>query len=166
MDLVIVAIGENFGASIKTVALLKQAGVKHIFARATDQLHEAILQGLQVDRILTPEQQAAFTLTQELALGSETGVMKVTDDSYVMQFKAPDYFIGQKYNELTLLNDYNITLIAASRSITSRNIIGISSPTLKLLDLGSDSELSVQPNDMFTCFATSSAYRSMRRQLE
>ena len=39
VDLVIVAIGENFGASIKTVALLRQAGVKHIYARAIDKLH-------------------------------------------------------------------------------------------------------------------------------
>ena len=40
VDMVIVAIGENFGASIRTVALLKKAGVKHIFARAIDKLHE------------------------------------------------------------------------------------------------------------------------------
>ena len=32
VDLVIVAIGENFGASVKTVALLKQFGVRHIYA--------------------------------------------------------------------------------------------------------------------------------------
>ena len=30
VDLVIVAIGENFGASVKTVALLKNSGVRHI----------------------------------------------------------------------------------------------------------------------------------------
>lgn len=54
VNLVIVAIGENFGASIKTVALLKKLGVKNIYARAIDPLHESILQGIGVDRILTP----------------------------------------------------------------------------------------------------------------
>ena len=44
VDVVIVAIGENFGASVKTVALLKKAGVKTIYARAIDPLHESILQ--------------------------------------------------------------------------------------------------------------------------
>ena len=38
VDLVIVAIGENFGASIKTVALLRKLGVRNIFARAIDDL--------------------------------------------------------------------------------------------------------------------------------
>ena len=40
VDLVIVAIGENFGASIRIVALLKKLGVEHIYARAIDKLHE------------------------------------------------------------------------------------------------------------------------------
>ena len=53
VDLVIVAIGENFGASVKTVALLKKMGVKHIYARAIDKLHESILEGFNIDRILT-----------------------------------------------------------------------------------------------------------------
>lgn len=47
VDVVIVAIGENFGASVKTVALLKKAGVKTIYARAIDPLHESIPAKLQ-----------------------------------------------------------------------------------------------------------------------
>lgn len=65
VDLVIVAIGENFGASVKTVALLKKMGVRHIYARAIDRLHESILQGFGIDRILTPEQHAAADLTKK-----------------------------------------------------------------------------------------------------
>jgi len=34
VDAVIVAIGENFGASVRVTALLKQMKVEHIFARA------------------------------------------------------------------------------------------------------------------------------------
>ncbi len=40
VDTVIVAIGENFGASIRTVALLKELGVKRLYARAIDKLHQ------------------------------------------------------------------------------------------------------------------------------
>lgn len=55
MDIVIVAIGEDFGASLKTVALLKKNGVKHIYARAIDNLHQSILEAFNLERILTPE---------------------------------------------------------------------------------------------------------------
>ena len=55
VDLVIVAIGENFGASVKTVAILRKLGVKAIYARAVDDIHQTILEGFKVDRILIPE---------------------------------------------------------------------------------------------------------------
>ena len=54
VDLVIVAIGENFGASIKTVALLRKLGVRRLYARAIDELHRDILEGMRVERIITP----------------------------------------------------------------------------------------------------------------
>ncbi|MCM1478039.1 MAG: NAD-binding protein, partial [Bacteroides sp.] len=71
VDLVIVAIGENFGASIRIVALLKELGVKHIYARAIDKLHEAILESFEIERILTPEQRAAFDLVNELGVSAK-----------------------------------------------------------------------------------------------
>lgn len=47
VDVVIVAIGENFGASIRVVALLKQKKVKHIYARAIDLVHKSVLEAFQ-----------------------------------------------------------------------------------------------------------------------
>lgn len=102
VDLVIVAIGENFGASIKTVALLKKMGITRLYARAIDELHESILQGLKVDRILTPEQRAAYDLTYEMELGSDVNVLHVDKDYYVLKFKAPKYFLGMVYGEITI----------------------------------------------------------------
>ena len=52
VDVVIVAIGENFGASIRVVALLKKNGVKHIYARAVDEVHKTVLEAFNLDSIL------------------------------------------------------------------------------------------------------------------
>lgn len=54
VDVVIVAIGENFGASIRVVALLKQKKVQHIYARAIDAVHRSVLEAFELERILTP----------------------------------------------------------------------------------------------------------------
>ena len=62
--MVIVAIGENFGASVRVVALLKQKKVKHIFARAIDSVHKAILEAFAIDKVLTPEKDAAREFVQ------------------------------------------------------------------------------------------------------
>ena len=59
VDIVIVAIGENFGASIRVVALLKQKKVPRIFAQSIDAVHKAVLEAFDLERILTPEEDAA-----------------------------------------------------------------------------------------------------------
>ena len=135
VDLVIVAIGENFGASIKTVALLKKAGVKHIYARAIDTLHEAILSSFEIDRILTPEQRAAADLTHELELGSHVVSLRVDDDNVVVNFDVPDYLFGLEYKELSdkISRNYGLQLIAVSRPEESVNILGIKRPALRLI---------------------------------
>ncbi|MDO4181255.1 MAG: NAD-binding protein, partial [Bacteroidales bacterium] len=66
VDVVIVAIGENLGASVRVVALLKQKGVKHIYARAVDEVHRSVLEAFNLDNILTPEKDAARSLGQLL----------------------------------------------------------------------------------------------------
>ena len=50
VDIVVVAIGENFGASVRVVALLKQKKVPRIFARAIDAVHKAVLEAFSLDR--------------------------------------------------------------------------------------------------------------------
>ena len=56
VDAVIVAIGDNFGASVRIVSLLKKLKVKRIYARAVDEVHKGVLEAFSIDRILTPEQ--------------------------------------------------------------------------------------------------------------
>lgn len=44
VDVVIVAIGEDLGASVRVVSLLKKNKVKHIYARAIDDVHKTVLE--------------------------------------------------------------------------------------------------------------------------
>lgn len=125
VDVVIVAIGENFGASIRTVAILRRLGVKRIFARAIDPLHRSILECFNIDRILTPEQRAASDLTMEMLLGSQVETLTVDADNVIVKFTVPDYFVGDSYSSLKLLDDLKIKLITATRPREQTNIIGV-----------------------------------------
>lgn len=160
VDLVIVAIGENFGASIKTVALLKKFGVKHIYARAADPLHESILEGLHIDRIITPEQRAARDLSQEMALGHQTQVLRVGQDTFVMRFAAPQYFFGIAYSKLNFEHEYQLRLVGATRPIHSRNVLGLGVETLQPINLD-DPNAVVTQGDVIICYGTRKAYRKL-----
>ena len=115
VDVVIVAIGENFGASVRVVALLKKKGVKHIYARAVDDVHKTVLEAFNLDSILTPEKEAARSLVQLLDL-----------QHYVMKFKLPSCFVGYKVSDLSLETEFNIKIIALIKGEKVLNGLGIS----------------------------------------
>lgn len=165
VDLVIVAIGENFGASVKVVAMLKKLGVKHIYARAIDSLHESILQGFDIDRIVTPEQRAARDLTLEMGLGSKVMTLAIDDDNYVVKFTAPPSLVGMRYSDIDFQKTFKLTLVAVTKDVGKRNVMGISRPTPQVADL-TDPDLTVAPTDQLACFGPRSAFASLLRHLQ
>ena len=176
IDLVVVAIGENFGASIKTVAILKKMGVSKIFARAIDSLHRAILEGLHVQRILNPEQYAAFALSNEMQLGSSVEILHIDHDTSVMRFEAPALFHSIPYARIDTKALFGLRLIAASRPGSVTNLLGISATRYLPLDIsdstadstsaGSTSAELVAPGDVFTCIGSADAYRALYKHLQ
>lgn len=165
VDLVIVAIGENFGASVKTVAILRKLGVANIYARAVDEIHETILQGFQVSRILIPEQRAAKELTLELAMGAKVDAMQLDKDYYIMRFNIPQYFIGLKLNEIDLEMKFGIKLIALSRLTKTRNMLGITNELTRVIENPSP-DLELKSGDEFTVMCTQRQFHDMLKHIE
>ncbi|MDE6097881.1 MAG: TrkA family potassium uptake protein [Muribaculaceae bacterium] len=165
VDLVIVAIGENFGASVKTVALLKQYGVKHIYARAIDRLHESILQGFDVERIITPEQRAASDLSHEMELGTSIESLAVDSDNFVLKFTAPDFFTGLEYSDLDLEQNYRLKLVAAARPKDRPNLMGISRPVPEIVDITEPGQ-KVLAGDILTVFGSRKSFHSLYRHIK
>lgn len=164
VDVVIVAIGENFGASVKTVALLKKAGVKRIFARAIDPLHESILMSFNVARILRPEQRAALDLTQEIGLGVDIQSMAVTSSHYIIKFEVPQFFVGLTYSSIDFQGTYNLSLVAVARRKARNNILGIKEEALEVVDVSGEGE-EVKPGDVWTLFGSMKAFRTLYNRI-
>lgn len=160
VDLVIVAIGENFGASIKTVALLRKLGVKKIYARAVDEIHETILQGFKVDRILIPEQRAANELTLELAVGASVDAMRIDRDKYILKFKIPEYFVGLKLEDLDFDSKPGMSFISLSRLTPRRNLLGINSNSPKIIENPTPDTM-LESDDELTILCTKKQFRDM-----
>lgn len=165
VDLVIVAIGENFGASIRTVALLRKMGVEHIYARAIDKLHESILDSFNLDRIITPEQRAAEDLVNEIELGTKTSSIRVNSNTFIMKFEAPSFFYGMKYSTLDFPHKYGMSLVAATRAVESKNMLGVSHIDHEMIDIAGDDEHEVQAGDVMVCLGSEKAFRTMFRTI-
>lgn len=126
VDVVIVAIGENLGASVRVVALLKQKGVKHIYARAVDEVHRSVLEAFNLDNILTPERDAARSLGQLLDLHVHVESFRIDNEHYVVKFKVPASLVGYKVGDLSLEKEFDIKMIALLKGKQVINALGIS----------------------------------------
>lgn len=169
VDLVIVAIGENFGASVKTVALLKQNGVRHIYARAIDPLHHAILECFDLDRIVVPEQHAAADLAREMLLGTDIASMRVTDSLFVAQFRFPKAMTGMRYSKLLAASHESTgshrelpQLIAATRPVKATGLLNVPNVRQVSIDLTDDSQV-IADGDIAVCLTTDRQLRNLSR---
>lgn len=162
VDLVIVAIGENFGASVKTVALLRKLGVTNLYARAIDELHAAILAGLNVKRILKPEQRAAHDLVNEMELGPDVAALRTDRNRMVMRFEAPESILALHYADLTPEKLCGFTLVAAARPTPSVNLLGVKSTELLPIDI-SDPSQRVDKGDVVTMLGDMKAYKALSK---
>ena len=125
VDIVIVAIGENFGASIRVVALLKQKKVPHIYARAIDTVHRSVLEAFSLEKILTPEEDAARSLVQVLDFGTNMAAFRIDPEYYVVKFTVPEKFVGYFVNELNLDEEFHLKLIGLKRADKVTNCLGV-----------------------------------------
>ena len=55
-DVGVVCFGENVTASILSCMALREAGVKYILAKAGDKLHKKVLEKLDIDEVVFPEE--------------------------------------------------------------------------------------------------------------
>ncbi|WP_321332570.1 TrkA family potassium uptake protein [uncultured Bacteroides sp.] len=126
VDVVIVTIGENFGASVRVVALLKQKQVKHLYARAIDAVHKAVLEAFGLEMILTPEEDSARNIVQQLDFGTRIEYFRIDSDYYVMMFRVPEKFIDYSVNQLNLNQEFSLKIIGLKRAGKVSNFLGVS----------------------------------------
>ncbi|MFI3332778.1 MAG: TrkA family potassium uptake protein [Rikenellaceae bacterium] len=151
VDVVIVAVGENFGASIRIVALLKKYKVEHIYARAVDEVHRTVLEAFSLDKILFPEKDAARSLVQLLDLQVNVESFQVDRDHYVIKFKLPRQFVGFKVRDISLESVFNLKIISLIKGKVVHNALGVSILESNV-DNDFDENYKLEQSDELVCY--------------
>ena len=81
MDAAVVAIGENFEATVLTTLNLLDLGVPRIIVRANDANQQRILSSLGVEEILSPESEVAYVVSERLINPSIMGFLQLPSQS-------------------------------------------------------------------------------------
>jgi len=136
-DIVIVCIGEDEGASIMATALMKQANVKRLISRAVSPLHETILEAMQVDEIVHPEEETAERWAKKLNIRGVVDSFELSGEYHVIEAKVPAKFAGKTIEEIGVRRDYNIIVMTTIKVIQEKNLIGSFRKVKKVQELAS-----------------------------
>ncbi len=124
-DIVVVAIGEDVGASITTTALMKQHNAKKIISRSINPVHFAVLESMGIETIFNPEQLAADMFAKQLELKGVEESFDLADNCSILEIIVPDRFLGRKAGDVDFEEMYGIRFLAIKNYETKKNFLGM-----------------------------------------
>ena len=113
-DTAIVAIGNYLDASVITTLNLKEAGVKHVVAKASSEVHVKLLKKVGADYVVFPEHDAGCNLARSLTKPSILDRFELDPENSIVELIVPEEFQGKTISELQLRNRYGLNLLAVS----------------------------------------------------
>jgi trk system potassium uptake protein TrkA len=110
-DAVIVTIGEDVGASILTLSILKNLKVRRIIGRAINELHQTILNQIGIEEIVLPLEEAANHITSMLQLKNTLRLVEISDDYAIAEIVVPEKYIGHSLETVNIEKRFDIKLV-------------------------------------------------------
>src|SRR5690554_6198417 len=104
LDAAVVAIGDNFEATILTAVHLIDLGVKRIIVRANGEEQKLILDKVGIKEILTPEDEVAFVIREKLLNHSILSSLQLSDDYEIDAIKPPKGTLNTPMGEMQFRN--------------------------------------------------------------
>ena len=101
-DIAVVAVGRDMSSSLLTTVLLKNLGVPHVIARATDELHGATLKKVGADRVIFPEQDTGENIAHSLAASYVEDYIGLATDYGIGKVVALEEFVSHTLEEIGL----------------------------------------------------------------
>ncbi|MFB2919044.1 MULTISPECIES: potassium channel family protein [Aerosakkonema] len=113
-DTVIIAIGNYIQESIITTLNLKEAGVAHVVAKASSEVHVKLLKRVGADHVVYPEFEAGCALARSLTKPAILDRFDLDTENSIVELIVPDEFHNKTIAELKLRSRYGLNLLAVS----------------------------------------------------
>ena len=133
VDVVIVAIGEDFGASIMVTALFKQLNVKRLISRSINKVHETVIHAIGVDEIIHPEEDSAERMAKKLEMKNVLDSLDISADYNIIEVKTPVRYVGLTVAETEIRQNYKINILTIIKMEEKANMFGNKTMVKKVL---------------------------------
>lgn len=124
-DVVVVSIGEDEGANILTTALMKKMNVARLISRSVSSLHEHILEAMDVNEIVRPEEETAERWAKKLSSPGILDSYELTSKYTIVKAKVTREFSGKTVQEVGFLKNFNVIVLTVIKDRKRKNLFGI-----------------------------------------
>ena len=101
-DHVVVCIGDDFGSSVKTIALLKKLGVQKLYGRESSLIHKTVLNALGVSNTINPEYDTAVVFAEKLIMEGVWSIYNITDELKLRRSVFPRNILARRFSQIDL----------------------------------------------------------------
>ncbi len=115
-DLCVVAIADDFEASLEITALLKELGARQILVQAKKDLHVKLLQKVGADQIIYPEKQMAAWAAVCCSDEDVFDYVQLTPDHSIMEISVPDSWVGKTLAQLDIRKKYRVNILGIKQN--------------------------------------------------
>ncbi|WP_144555770.1 TrkA family potassium uptake protein [Bacillus sp. X1(2014)] len=119
-DYVIVAIGNDMQASILTVLILKEMGVKQVIAKALNKRHGQVLTKVGADWVVHPERDMGERVAHQLLAPNVLNYIELSNEYNIEEVLVHKSMTGKSLRDLDLRAQYNVNVIAI---LSNENLI-------------------------------------------
>ncbi|MGC5326332.1 potassium channel family protein [Brevibacillus sp. SYSU BS000544] len=111
-DVVVVAIGADIQASILTVLILKEMGVKKIVAKAQNERHGQVLYKVGADRVVFPERDMGVRVAHNLISANVLDFIELAEDYSVAEVVVSRSMVSNTLRQLDVRAKFGVNVIA------------------------------------------------------
>lgn len=109
-DIAIITV-DDIEASIMASLLFKEHKIETVIVKAKNKMHKKILEKMEVDKIISPEEEMGIKLAKSIMNASVIDAINFSDDYSILEVSALDKWIGKTLAKLDLRNVYGMNVL-------------------------------------------------------
>ena len=115
IDTVVICMTGNLEASVMAVTLCKEAGVRNIIAKCSNEMHQKILLRVGADQVVFPENESGIRLAKNLLSSGFIDMISLSKDVSIIEIDVKDEWLGKNLIELNLRRKYGFNIVALKK---------------------------------------------------
>ena len=133
-DVAIITV-DDVESSIMASLIFKEHGIKTVIVKAKNKMHKKILEKMEVDKIISPDEEMGIKLAKSIMNISIIDAINFSDDYNILEISALDKWLGKTLAKLDLRSKYGM------------NVLCVKNPT-KELEISPSPDYEIQKDDI------------------